>query len=235
MLSDMRMALFIVFQHHLTKYFHFLLSWLHKILPLTIIYNDSSSFCSSFLNNLLCYVHAHTDLGKFTTANRELYHQSWVWRVSMAATEPLSIWVSEDCCSANPGNKSEDPVDFAGKSMYRQSQYYNCYVVCFHQQFLWEAACPLFPHPSQKFQSALVWFDLLCGRAVQWKRHELIIWTWEKTVWKGWVFYWFVVVWVFFIFPIVNLLTDFSEDLIYILQILLSLSFLTVLSSNSNF
>lgn len=162
MLSDMRMALFIVFQHHLTKYFHF-----------------------------LCYVHAHTDLGKFTTANRELYHQSWVWRVSMAATEPLSIWVSEDCCSANPGNKSEDPVYFAGKSMYRQSQYYNCYIVCFHQQFLWEAACPLFPHPSQKFQSALVWFDLLCGRAVQWKRHELIIWTWEKTVWKGWVFYWF--------------------------------------------
>ena len=64
-------------------------------------------------------------------------------------------------------------------------------IIIVHQQFLWEAACPLFPHPSQKFQSALVWFDLLCGRAVQWKRHELIIWTWEKTVWKGWVFYWF--------------------------------------------
>lgn len=127
--------LFIVFQHHPTKYFHFVLSWLHKILYLTVIYKDSSSFCNSFLNNLLCYARVHTNLGKFTTAYRELYHQSH--------------WASEteDQCSENPGNKSEDPVDLAGKSMYKESQYYNCCILCFHQWSLWEAACPLFAHP----------------------------------------------------------------------------------------
>lgn len=99
------MALFNVFQHHPTKYFHFVLSWLHKILSLTVIYKDSS-FCNSFLNNLLCYVHVHTNLGKFITAYRELYHQShWASESQRIAVQQIQeinqrillIWQEKVC------------------------------------------------------------------------------------------------------------------------------------------